>query len=91
MVGRCVVPSFSGSRQRIPLPHLDGVNQVLDQEEAPQVAHGLVDPGQGHVAVPMDRVLRQSHLLVQVQPVSSHIYIISQGEIWLHPGNLSLI
>lgn len=48
--------------------HLDGVNQVLDQEQAPQINDGLVEFGQNHVAVLVDHVLRQRHLLVQVLP-----------------------
>lgn len=48
--------------------HLDGVDQVLDQEQAPQFNDALVEFGQSHVAVLVDHVLRQRHLLVQVLP-----------------------
>lgn len=48
--------------------HLDGVNEVLDQEKASQFSDGLVEFGQNHVAVLVDHVFRQSHLLLQVLP-----------------------
>lgn len=48
--------------------HLDGVHQVLDQEQAPQLTDGLVEFGQDQVAVFVDHVLGQRHLLVQVLP-----------------------
>lgn len=48
--------------------HLDGVDQVLDQEHASQVTDGLVELGQNHVAVLVDHVFRQRHLLVQILP-----------------------
>lgn len=48
--------------------HLDGVHQVLHQEQAPDFCDGLVEFGQNHVAVLMDHVLGQGHLLVEVLP-----------------------
>lgn len=51
--------------------HLDGVDQVLDQEQAPQLPDDLVEFGQNHVAVLVHHVLRQRHLLVQVLPERS--------------------
>lgn len=50
------------------LTHLDGVDQVLDQEEAPQLADGLVELGQSQVTVLVHHFLRERHLLVQVLP-----------------------
>ena len=48
--------------------HLDGVDQVVHQEEAPQFTDGPVCSGQEQVAVLVDHVLRQRHLTVQVHP-----------------------
>lgn len=49
--------------------HLDGVDQVLDQEHASQITQGLVELGQNQVAVLVHHVFGQRHLLVQVLPV----------------------
>lgn len=49
--------------------HLDGVNQVLNQEEAPQLADALVELGQSQVTVLVHHFLGERHLLVQVLPV----------------------
>lgn len=48
--------------------HLDGVHQVLHEEQAPDFCDGLVEFSQNHVAVLVDHVLGQGHLLVEVLP-----------------------
>lgn len=48
--------------------HLDGVHQVLNQEQAPQVTDSLVKFSQNHVTVLVDHFLRERHLLVQELP-----------------------
>lgn len=68
--------------------HLDGVDQVLDQEEAPQLADGLVELGQSQVTVLVHQVLRERHLLVQVLPVGGggKRWVANQTEkLWPRP------
>lgn len=48
--------------------YLDGVHQVLYQEEVSELQDNLVEFAQSHVTVLVDRILRQRHVLVKVLP-----------------------
>lgn len=51
--------------------HLEGIHQVIDEEEAPQLAHGAVHVAQHHVAVLLDELLGHGHIRVQVGPAGA--------------------
>lgn len=48
--------------------HLEGIHQVIDEEEAPQFPDGAVHVAQHDAAVLLDELLRHGHIRVQVSP-----------------------
>lgn len=51
---------------------LQGIDQVLHQEEAAQLVEGGVDPAQGYVAVFVDHLIGQRDVLLQIQPAQTN-------------------
>lgn len=48
--------------------HLEGIHQVIDEEEAPQLPDGAVHVAQHDIAVFLDELLGHGHIRVQVSP-----------------------
>lgn len=48
--------------------HLEGIHQVIDEEEAPQLPDSAIHMAQHDVAVLLDELLRHGHIRVQVSP-----------------------